>query len=113
MRRLLASAPLLHILRRNFERAALVKQSPQVVAGFQALDMLVHCGERSELQPLSHFLVARAVAVFFDEIGGEIQDLFLPLGQCHEDIVGEQKGKVKRVVGGYAAFGASSRVQHN
>jgi hypothetical protein len=35
----------------------------------------------------------RAVAVFFDEVGYEIEDIFLPLGERHESIVGENQGQ--------------------
>jgi hypothetical protein len=33
--------------------------------------------------------------VFFDEVGDEIEDVFLPLGERHGSIVGEEKGKIK------------------
>jgi hypothetical protein len=42
------------------------------------------------------FFVARAVAVLLDEVRDEIEYLFLPLGESHGPIVGEEKGKVKR-----------------
>jgi len=44
---------------------------------------------------MREFFVAGAVAVFFDEVGDEIEDIFLPLGERNGSIVGEEKGKIK------------------
>src|SRR5260370_34549524 len=60
--------------------------------------MLVNRGERGQLQTLGHFFIAGDVAVLFDEVRGKIQDFLLPLGESHELILGEQKGKVKGLV---------------
>ena len=55
-------------------------------------------GERGQLQTLGQFFIAGAITVFFDEVRGKIQDFLLPLGESHELILGEQKGKVKGLV---------------
>ena len=68
--------------------------APDVVARFERLDVFVNRGERGELQRVGEFLVAGAVAVFFDEVRDEVEDFFLPLGKGHDLIVGEGKGKV-------------------
>ena len=78
---------------RDLQRAALVKQPPQVVARFQRLNVLVHGRERCQVQPLRQFFVTRAVAVLLDEIRDEIEDFFLPLGERHGLQYGEEKGK--------------------
>ena len=67
--------------------------------------MLVNGGQGCEFQPLREFFVARAVAVFFDEIGDEIEDIFLSLGERHGIIMGEEKGKVKRFGGEVSSVG--------
>ena len=83
----------------DFQRAALIEAALEVVLRLEDRDVFVHGGERGQVQPPGNFLIARAVAVFVDEPGDEIEHLLLPLGECHESppsIVGEQKGKIKR-----------------
>ena len=62
-RRGAALAPLLNILGRNFERPALIEEAAQVIARLKRLNVLVHGGERSQMETLGEFLVAGAVAV--------------------------------------------------
>src|ERR1035438_7221959 len=68
---------------RSWQRAALVEPAFQVVLGLQHRDMLVHRGQRGQFEPARDLLKARAVAIFVDKIGDEIQYLLLPLGPCH------------------------------
>src|ERR1019366_3628565 len=76
---------LLNVPRRQFQRAALVEPAFQVVLGLQHRDMLVHRGQRRQFEPARDLLKARAVAIFVDKIGDEIQHLLLPLRQCHRN----------------------------
>jgi hypothetical protein len=51
--------------------------------GLERGDVFVHGGERGEIQSASYFFIAGAIAVVFDEVRHEIQNLFLTLGDCH------------------------------
>ena len=73
---------LLHWLRQlhNFDRAALVVPAADKPFLLQRGDVLVHRGQRSELQALADFLKAWRVAVLRFESHEIIQNFFLPLG---------------------------------
>jgi hypothetical protein len=57
--------------------------------------VFVNRGEGGQLQPVGQFFVTRAVPVLLDKVRDEVEDLFLPFGESHGLIVGEEKEKVK------------------
>jgi len=60
--------------------------------------VLVHGCERSQIQPFGDLLIAGAVAPLFEEPGQEIEELFLPFGESHANMIGEEKGNRKRKI---------------
>src|SRR5712692_6402436 len=87
----------------HLNRTALVVAAADETLALESRDVLVHRRQRSQLQRACDLLKARRVAVLVQEADQEIQDLFLPLGECHGALLptagpaslGELKAKVK------------------
>ena len=83
----------------EFERPALVEAALQVALVLKRGDVLVHGGERCQLQPVRDFVVAGAISLLIPEVGNQVEQLPLPFGQRHRWISSilwaKKKGKAR------------------
>ena len=71
----------------------MIEKPAHVVARFERQDVFVNRRERGKIESMRQFFVTGAIAVLLDEVRDEVEDFFLPLGESHAMIVGEEKGK--------------------
>src|SRR5260370_20659689 len=67
----------------DFDGAALIVTAANEAFFLERGDVLVHGGQRSELEALANFFEAGCVAVFGLERHEVIENFFLPFGECH------------------------------
>src|SRR5205823_8427022 len=87
-----------NVLRRDFQRPALVEAAAQIVAPLEPLNVFVNGRERCHIQAVSEFFIAGTVSVLLDEIGNEVENLFLTLGKGHNLLWAKKRGNSKRGV---------------
>src|SRR5690348_6179536 len=85
--------------REQFDGAAAVVVALQQALFFQVADVLVHGGQRVQLQPLANFLERWRVLVLLHEAVNELVNFLLFFGKRHRKlIVGEEKANVNALV---------------
>ena len=63
--------------------------------GFKRHDVLMHGRQGSEIEPFRDFFIAGAVPALLQKPGEKVEKLFLPFGECHNLIMGEEKENFK------------------
>src|SRR5690349_10506091 len=66
----------------NFERAAVVVTSAEILFCFEGLNVLVNGCEGRQAKPGSDFLVAGTITVICDELRQEVHDFLLTPRKC-------------------------------
>src|SRR5262245_12140679 len=67
--------------------------------GFEREDVLVYRGQRSELETVGDFFVARTVSVLLQKSRQEIEKFLLAFRKCHVGIVRRKKSEPQSLFG--------------